>query len=370
MGTDRAQCRAAVVTAYGRPVEVREVAMPQALEPGAMLVKIEIASVCGSDVHLWEGQLDYLVTELPVILGHEMVGRIVDPGDRRSDFMGTPLAVGDRILWAHGTCKRCYYCRVLERPVLCEHRRWYMYTSCQHYPYLVGGFAEYCYVFPESDCVLIPDEVKSEWATAAACAFRCVVHGFRRLGSLGDVETVVVQGAGPIGLFSTLLARDAGCPQIIVIGDPEARLEAARAWGAHVALSVAAGDHKSRLAEVRRLTGGRGADVVVEASGAPSAVAEGFDLARPGARYLIIGTAGPHVVPLAPSWITRKELTVLGAWSADVVDEYLALEFLRYKRATYDFDLVLTNRYDLAHVTDALVAMRELREIKPIVVPQ
>lgn len=369
MGSYPRQARAALVTAYGRPLEVRELPVPQPLEPGGMLVRIDVASVCGSDVHLWEGQLDYLVTGLPVIAGHEMVGRIVDLGERRTDFCGAPLHEGDRILWAHGTCKRCYYCRVLERPVLCEHRRWYMYTSCRDYPYLVGGFAEYCYVFPESDCVRIPDEVKSEWASASACAFRSLLHGFRRLGPLEDADTVVIQGSGPIGLFSTVLARDAGCAQIIVIGDPEARRAVARAWGAHATLSVSEMAHPERLEAVRRLTGGRGADVVIEASGARTAVAEGFDLARPGGRYLIIGTAGPEVVPLAPSWITRKELTVIGSWSADIVDYYLALEFLRHKREVYDWDLILTNRYDLSQVTEALVAMREMEEIKPLVLP-
>src|SRR5581483_4237907 len=97
-------CRAAVVRNFADPIQIEEVPVPAEVEAGAILTRIEMCSICGTDVHLWQGSLSTKV-ELPVILGHEMVGRIVAMGtgaDR--DSAGQPLRVGDRITWAHTSC--------------------------------------------------------------------------------------------------------------------------------------------------------------------------------------------------------------------------------------------------------------------------
>jgi len=152
--------RAAVVAEYGKPIEIRELPVPQEneLEPGALLVRVEVASVCGSDVHQWDGMTQALApASLPIVLGHEMMGTVVafGPGPRE-DSIGQPLAEGDRLLWTHVYCGQCHECRVQHTPTLCRRKKQYMRTNCERFPYLVGGFAQYCYVFPPS----------------GACAFR------------------------------------------------------------------------------------------------------------------------------------------------------------------------------------------------------
>ncbi len=164
--------RAAVVAEYGKPIEIRELPVPREdeLEPGALLVRVDVASICGSDVHQWDGMTQALApAQLPIVLGHEMMGTVVTfgPGPRE-DSIGQPLKEGDRLLWKHVYCGQCHECRVQHTPTLCRRKKQYMRTNCERFPYLVGGFAQYCYVFPPSGRVRIPDDVPDGVAAAAS----------------------------------------------------------------------------------------------------------------------------------------------------------------------------------------------------------
>jgi threonine dehydrogenase-like Zn-dependent dehydrogenase len=366
--------RAAVVATYGQPIEIREVPVPQEneLEPGALLVRVDVASVCGSDVHQWSGMTQALVpAELPIILGHEMMGTLVafGPGPRE-DSIGQPLVEGDRLLWTHVYCGQCYACRVQNMPTMCRRKKQYMRTNCERFPYLVGGFAEYCYVFPPSGRVRIPDGVPDGVASAASCALRTVVNAFDRVGRIEPHQRVVIQGAGPLGLFATAMASDAGVRDLIVVGAPERRLTLAQRWGASAVVSVDEhGSPEARLARVREITNGTGADVVFEFSGAPYAFAEGLDFLRPGGRYAVVGQLGGPLTPIQAALIVRKQATILGVQSADIGQFWKALEFVRRTRDRYDYEAMLTTRYPLDKINDAIQAMRAFREIKPLVLP-
>src|SRR5215213_8595425 len=121
--------QAAVLRQFRTPLRIEEVPIPKEIEPGAILTRIETCSICGTDVHLWQGSLALRV-ELPVIIGHEMVGRIVALGSGADrDSIGQPLRTGDRITWTHTSCGSCFYCTVAQEPTLCQHSRMYMYES-------------------------------------------------------------------------------------------------------------------------------------------------------------------------------------------------------------------------------------------------
>lgn len=367
-------CRAAVVTAFGQPIEIRELPVPQEheLEQGALLVRVDVASVCGSDVHQWEGQTAALVASpLPAVLGHEMMGTVVafGPGPR-VDSVGQPLKEGDRILWTHAYCGQCYECTVQHTPTLCRHKKQYMRLNAETFPYVVGGFAQYCYVFPASGRVRIPDGVPDGIASAASCALRTVIHAFDRCGRIEPHQRVVIQGAGPLGLFATAMADFAGAREIIVIGAPERRLALARRWGAGETISVETyPTAEQRVARVKELTGGLGADVVFELSGANYAVAEGLEMLRPGGRYIVVGQLGGPLTPIQAALIVRKQATILGVQSADIGQFWKALEFVRRTADRYDFEAMLTNRYPLSQINEAIHAMRAFQEIKPLVLP-
>jgi threonine dehydrogenase-like Zn-dependent dehydrogenase len=363
--------KAAVITAFNEPLEIRELPIPE-LVPGALLVKIEAASICGTDVHLWDGSLGASQPiDLPVIPGLEMVGRIVAFGDGgRTDSAGADLDLGDRIVFTHAGCGKCHHCVVTGQPSLCRNRQYYIFSNCERPPYLVGGFAEYCYVFPNSGRIKVPDDVKTEWASAASCALRSVISSFQRLGAIEPWETVVIQGAGPLGLFATAVASHAGAGRIIVVGDPAERLALARDWGATDTVSVA--DHpdsEARVQAVRELTGGLGSEIVMEFSGARTAFPEGLDMIRDGGRFVITGQVGPQEATIRPTTITRRQLTILGSWSGEAAQYWRAMQFLSRTKHKFDFDRLVSNRYHLDEVNVAMAKMQSFEEIKPIVLP-
>lgn len=361
--------QAAVLESYNQPLQLREFSIPDP-EPGAIIVKVDVATICGTDVHIWKGELAPF-SRLPLISGHEIVGRVVALGkDRVRDVGGEPLHEGDRICWAYAWCGQCYFCKIARQPTLCPEARMYGWGTCDTHPYLTGGFAEYAYVLPKSDVVKVPDGVPSAVAAAASCSFRTVVHGFERLGGLETAESVVVQGAGPVGLWATVLARTSSAAEVITIGAPAQRLEVARAWGATRTIDIAeVTDPVSRKEMVLGWTGGRGADVVVEAAGASAALVEGFDLVRRGGRYLVIGQANRDKVELPAITFNTKQLSVAGVASGYVPHYYKALRFLDAFKDRYPFERMISNSYPLDRVNDAMASMAALQELKPAIIP-
>jgi threonine dehydrogenase-like Zn-dependent dehydrogenase len=255
-------------------------------------------------------------------------------------------------------------------PTMCRRKKQYMRTNCERFPWLVGGFAQYCYVFPPSGRVRIPEGVPDGVASAASCALRTVIHAFDRLGRIEPHERVVVQGAGPLGLFAVAMAAAAGVSDVVVVGGPAARLALARRWGARDVVSVEElPTAEARLARVRELTRGTGADVVLELSGAPYAFAEGLDFLRPGGRYAVVGQLGGPLTPVQAALIVRKQATILGVQSADIGQFWKALEFVRRTADRFDYEAMLTTRYPLPRINEAIQSMRAYREIKPLVLP-
>lgn len=361
--------RAAVLVEYGQPLEQRELPIPK-LEPGALLVKTEVCTICGTDVHLCHGNLAVMNTPLPVIPGHEFVGRIVAMGSGADrDSVGEDLRVGDRVVWEHEVCGSCLACTVQKQPELCSNRRYYMFTDCTQPPYLLGGFSEYVYVFPKSGRLRVPDEIKSEWAAAAACALRTVMNGVERVGRIEPWETVVVQGTGPLGLFAILSAKRSGAGKVIAVGGPADRLDLAQEYGADGIVPVEGTSVEERQAQVAELTAGAGADIVMEFSGARGAFSEGLRMARRGGRYLVVGQVTDFEDPIVPSDITKNRTTILGSWSGGISHYWQGLQFMRQTMGYVDYDKLISGRYGLDDVDLALQNMASFAEIKAAVYP-
>lgn len=359
--------RAAVLRTFKEPLKIEEVPVPRDIEPHAALVKIEACSICGTDVHLWQGSLS-LKVNLPVIIGHEMVGRVVRLGSGGDqDSVGVKLAVGDRVVYTHTACGSCFFCTTARKPTLCANRRAYMYETMEQAPYLLGGFAEYGYVLPESGRLRVPDDVSSELASLSSCALRSVMNAMSQLGKIEPNETVVIQGAGPLGLLATANARVRGAKKVIMIGSPDARLQLAKEFGADVCIAVEGTTAQSRLEQVLALTEGRGADIVMEFTGVPAAFNEGLQLARKGARYLIVGQLGEGKVEIQPSMIVKKNITVIGSFSGDARSYSLALDFISKHQRTFPFEKMITGRYKLDDVNVAMERMKNFQEIKPVI---
>ena len=360
---------AAVLTAYGKPIEVQELDVPE-LEPGAALVQVEASTMCGTDVHIAHGQLSF-VSQLPVVMGHEIVGRVVALGQERTrDAVDRPLAEGDRVVWSYAWCGHCFWCTAARQPTMCANARMYGWGPATTFPHLTGGWTQYSYVMPQCKMLKVPEDMDPAVLASATCAFRTVVHGYERIGTIEPFETVVIQGSGPVGLYAVAYAAQSGAARVLCIGAPAARLEIASRWGAQQVFDVTATSREERKEAVLAVTDGRGADLVVECSGVGVALSEGFDLIRKGGRYLVVGQADPTPVPLRGTDFNTRQLTVAGNLSGDIPHYYRAVRFLEDNASRFDFGAMLGGHYGLGEANEALAAMEAMREIKPVILPQ
>jgi D-arabinose 1-dehydrogenase-like Zn-dependent alcohol dehydrogenase len=362
--------RAAVLESYGAPLEVRELERPDP-EPNALVVEVAAATICGTDIHLWNGGLAQLGVELPVVPGHEAVGRVLAIGEGADrDSMGVPLSEGDRVVWTHGACGHCRSCSLLRRPTLCTNRKVGMNHRCDRFPYVAGTFAQTSYVWPEAGRVRVPDEVPDAWASASSCALRSAVQFVEAAGTIRPTDSVVVQGAGPLGLLALALLSLQNPRNLILIGGPQERLAVGSRWGATHVLDIAEyPTPEARLAAVADITDGVRADVIFEMSGAPGAFAETVEMAALGARCVISGAVSPPAYPVPAHLITVRGLSVIGTFGAEIDAYWKGLEFMRAYGDRFDVGLLLGNEYGLDEVDLALQQMVEQREIKPIIRP-
>lgn len=364
------RCAAAVLPGFGAQLQLQHFPVPAAVGLGEALVRVQMAGICGTDVHLWKGELPIPV---PVILGHETVGRIEQLGAGLThDWRGTPLALGDRVTWASSiTCGECFYCRVKRQPTRCLFRKAYGISySAAEQPHLRGGYAEYILLRDRTALFRLPDSLPTEAVIGGGCALTTAIHGLERAPvQFGD--SVIVQGAGPVGLAATALAKHAGASSILVIGAPEHRLELARRFGAEEVLSIETlTDPVARRERAMQLTSGFGADLVIECVGYPGAVPEGLQLCRDGGTYLVLGQyADAGDVPMNPHTITRKQLRVIGSWAFEPRHVDAALRFLDGTHWKEIFAAEISHRFPLAQANEALQTVREHRSAKAVIVP-
>ncbi|WP_134663892.1 MULTISPECIES: zinc-binding dehydrogenase [unclassified Amycolatopsis] len=339
--------------------------------PGAVVADVTHAGVCGTDMHLQQGRM---AIPLPVVLGHEAVGRVRELGEGVSaDATGAPLREGDLVSWASNIpCGTCFHCTTSGEPSLCETRKVYgINQSCAEPPHLSGGWAEQIYLQPGSTIVKLPEGIRPQQVIALGCAGPTVVHGVLDIAKPREGDVVVVQGSGPVGMAAAMFAAVAGASKVIIVGGPANRLEVAREIGVgdvHLDIFTET-DQEARLAKVLAETpDGRGADLVIEATGVPAAVAEGMDMTRRGGTYLVVGQYTDHgPTMLNPHHITRKQLRVLGSWAfspRNHLDYVLSLPDLA---ARFDLERLVT-AYPLERANEALADMRAGRTLKPVLV--
>jgi alcohol dehydrogenase len=298
-----------------RRFEARSFPLPE-IGPDDGLLRVEACGLCGTDHELYTG---HLPTRGPLIPGHETVGVIEAIGPGAASRWG--VAVGDRIaLECFQSCRTCAACRagVYRR---CERnglRTLYGMTPVDVAPSLLGGYAEYHYLSPDSMLLPVPDSLGPVDATL----FNPVGAGIRWAADLpgtGPGDVVAVLGPGIRGLAAVAAAKEAGAERIMVTGfgrRDRGRLDAARDFGADVAVDVSTEDP---VAAARQLSGGDGATVVVDVTAnAPAALGQAVDIAGRGARIVVAGVRNSTETPgFRPDVITFKELTIIGALGVD-----------------------------------------------------
>lgn len=360
--------RAAVMPGPMKPLEVRELPDP-ALEPGSALLETIVSEVCGTDVHLHHGRLSDV--PYPIIPGHVSVGRLLEAKDVSVDALGNTLSRDDVVTFydLHEVCNECWYCLVAKQPNRCPRRRVYGITySVDDGP--LGGWAERIYLKPGVRIVKLPDGVTPDEVIGGGCGLFTGFAAVER-STLAMADTVLVQGAGPVGLSAVAFAALRGAGLVVVIGDPPARLALARSLGADVTLSLDQHPPDEREELIRELTDGRGVDVAIEAAGSPDAIAEGLRLLRDGGTYVVAGhytDVGSTNVNFHTA-VNRKHADIRGQWGTDFAHLVRALKLLSKHRERLRFADIIGSRYGLDEAGRALADVESLRVTKAVIVP-
>jgi alcohol dehydrogenase/L-iditol 2-dehydrogenase len=281
-----------------KSVEVRDVPVP-AIGPEECLVEVKFCGICGSEPHMYHGQLT-LLARPPVILGHEWSGEIVEVGERVQGF-----AVGDRVTCetAAEVCGVCALCRSGSYNV-CPERRAFGFA-------VDGAFTKYVKAKYQR-LHHIPDDVSYEAAamTEPICvAYNAVAEKSR----IRPGDTVVIVGPGPVGLFALQVAKLSGAGTIVVTGTSrdQMRLELAKTLGAGITVNV---NEQSPVEVVRGIGDGLGAHLVVDCAGVPPAIQQSLEIVRQNGQVTKVGWS-LQAVNLTMDEIVAKVVTYQGAFS-------------------------------------------------------
>jgi 2-desacetyl-2-hydroxyethyl bacteriochlorophyllide A dehydrogenase len=310
-------------------LRVEEVPRPTA-GPGTVVLEVERCGICGTDSHIVRGR--FPAPNLPLIIGHEFAGTVVEVGAGV-----THVAEGDRATAdINVSCGTCWYCRHNQK-LFCPYVR-------QLGVHDAGGMAEYV-LAPGANVYRLPDTLPFDHA-AFIEPLACAIHGQDRVG-VGVAETVLIIGAGPMGLAHTAMSRLRGASRIIVSEPDAQRRDRALRLGADVAVDPLEGG----LDELAELTEGRGPDVVIEAVGASATYAQAIELVRRGGRVLAYGAAPPDAsIELRPFDVYAKELTIVGSYAGS------------YETWPKAIDLIASGRFDPSEIVDSVRPLGDVME--------
>lgn len=363
--------------------ELREFPVPEPADD-AILAKVLMCGICGTDVHITRGRLPM---PFPTMLGHEWCGTVAALGKNvKTDFLGKPLKVGDYITTAVGSCGKCWFCRNTPRSNLCEKMAmigiWP--EPVDKPPWFYGAYSEYAYIEPNIPTFKLPDGLSLEemvlaeifdvtarvWTRALAASTCASFIG----EGVNITQTVVILGSGPIGMGILVTALVHGIGNVIMIDPIKERLDKAKVLGAAHTINpkeVSTMEEREKL--VKELTGGIGADVVIEATGEPPAFVEAFRLVRRGGTFVEMGhftdtgdaTINPH------RDFVHKDIQVFGTWAHTSYDMRLSLAIMvRAKAMGIPFSKIVADKITIDQTPKGL-ERHEARVVpgKIVVVP-
>jgi D-arabinose 1-dehydrogenase-like Zn-dependent alcohol dehydrogenase len=352
--------------------EIREYPVPDPA-PGAVLIRISLANVCGSDMHYWKGDFDFAKRgrPLPLNTGHEHMGTIAKLGAGvTKDSAGKELHEGDRVIYRYFLpCGRCRAC--LRRTFKsCPTRQANWTVTCEVWPHFQGGYGEYFYLGPNHALFKLPDQITDEMAAGINCAFSQVYAALEIAGFRAG-QTVAIQGAGGLGVYACAVAREMGAARVIVIDGIDERLVLARLFGADEVVDLR--EHATaaaRVARVKALTEDWGADVVMELVGNPNVVDEGLRMVAPEGTYLEIGNINVGwETTFDPSWILFGNRRIIGVVHYEAEHLKGTLDLMMRTRTKYPYHRILSHKFPLDQINEAFRQQEDGHVTRAAIVP-
>lgn len=352
--------RSAIFIEPNQPLQIREYPKP-VLERGAILVKVRLATICGSDLHTFLGRRG---ANTPSILGHEIVGEIVQMNTTSiEDIKGETLSIGDRITWGLTThCDECEFCVERGLTQKCLHSFKYGHANSEALPHLNGGFAQHLYLRPGSTILRLPNNVTDVEAVPVNCALATIMQAVDRM-QLKKGERVLVQGAGMLGIYACAVLNKAGCSEIIVTDFNTKRLAIAEKFGATRTIALQE-ENLATLADELKV------DIAIEVCGVPSCVAFGIDALQIGGRYILAGLVYPDAnFTVDGAKIVRKMLTLHGIHNYQPRHLVQAVDFVSRYRLEFPFEELVSEYYSLDEINTAFVVAQSGEAIRVAIKP-
>jgi alcohol dehydrogenase len=315
------------------------------------LLKVEMAGVCGSDPGMYRGKATRGPRPYPIIMGHEIVGRIEEMGDVGVERHG--VKVGDRVIieYAFG-CGRCYPCTTGSYNQCESFLTYGSMISCQEPPHLWGAYGEYLYIDPRAMVHKVSDTLPPEAAILICAVLGNAIRWLRMIGGVSIGSTVAIEGPGQQGLAGVIVARESGAQNIIVTGlaKDRRRFDLARKFGATHCIDV---EEEDSVEAVREVTAGKMADVVMDVTGRPEGPVKALDLVGRGGTVILSGLyGGDREIPLVMDKIVFKEVRVQGVYSHTLQSVIPAIALAESRK--YPLEEMVTHRFSLEQAERAV----------------
>jgi putative phosphonate catabolism associated alcohol dehydrogenase len=312
---------------------------PPPLAPSELLVRLTLATICGSDLHTYEGRRD---APTPCVLGHEGVGVIVACGSPEDTGV-----IGRRITWTlTDTCGACPACLSWDLPQKCDSLFKYGHAALDHGSGYNGCFASHLVLRTGTRIVFLPDDLPDCVVAPANCALATMVAALEKVPP--EAKRILIQGAGLLGIYGCALLRDRGVKEIFVSDPVASRLSLIEDFGGRA------------LSDGEKRTGTF--DAIIEVAGVPEVIEEGLALLRPGGTYVLAGMVHDDTaLKLKGVDLVRGCLTLVGVhnYAAHHLEEGIA--FLRRAKADFPWDKLVSPPIPLSKIDEAF-ALSQSRE--------
>jgi len=367
-----AKAKVAMLTGT-KKIEVKEFDIP-ALEDDDILVKVEGCGVCGTDVHEWKGDPFGLI---PVVLGHEGTGEIIALGKNvKTDTAGHPIKVGDKLVTSVISCGECPICRMHPANTnLCDKQGVFGLIGHNDAQPLNGWFSSHLLIRAKGATYFVVNDLDLQERMLLELATVCV-HAYNRANSTGLMNfntKVLIQGLGPVGLMMIAVLRAAGINHIIAVDGTPMRLEMAKKFGVKTVINFREVDTlDKRIAMVKSVTDGMGADFAFQCTGAPAAAADIYSMIRRGGGLCEMGffvnngefSINPHFA------MCNKEINLVGSWDYSAEDYPTSMAFLRQAREmNIPIKSLITHNFPLDQLNEAMETNVAQKGIKICYIP-
>ncbi len=327
--------------AAGTPFQAKQHSLDHDLQAGEALLRIRLATICGSDLHTISGARR---EDTPCILGHEALGEIVE----LRDLVG--FAIGDRVTWTIAdSCGECAYCTTYDMPEKCLKLFKYGHASIHKGSGLNGCYSSHVLIRAGTTMVKIPDVVSDAAAAPANCALATMVNAIEKMTVVP--ESVVVQGGGLLGLYGCAILRHRGVKHVYCTEINKSRFGLIERFGATPI------DVRDWVEANRQIHDAHplGVDAVFEVAGVKQLVAQGLELLRCGGFYALVGLVHPDSdLGITAEQVIRKNLTIRGIHNYGPKHLKEAVEFLEETMSVYPYADLVSPPFPLAKLEDAV----------------